>query len=43
VLRALQLRLFIWMRRNELDATSHFGIPANRVVEMGARLELRAP
>ena len=33
------LRLFIWQRRNELDATTYFGIPANRVVEMGARLE----
>ena len=39
---AVLLRLFIWMRRNELDATSHFGIPANRVVEMGARLELQS-
>jgi KUP system potassium uptake protein len=39
---AVLLRLFIWLRRNELDATSHFGIPANRVVEMGARLELQS-
>ena len=38
-LRGAALRLFIWQRRNELDATVHFGIPANRVVEMGARLE----
>jgi KUP system potassium uptake protein len=34
------LRLFVWLRKNERDATSHFGIPPNRVVEMGARLEL---
>jgi KUP system potassium uptake protein len=42
VLRAALLQLFIWLRRNELDATAHFGIPANRVVEMGARLEIRS-
>jgi KUP system potassium uptake protein len=36
----LLLRLFIAQRRNELDATAHFGIPANRVVELGARLEI---
>jgi len=40
-LKALLLRVFIWLRRNELDATTHFGIPANRVVELGARLEVR--
>lgn len=40
-IRGLLLRLFIWLRRNELDATAHFQIPANRVVEMGARLEIR--
>jgi KUP system potassium uptake protein len=34
------LELFNWLRKNENDATSHFGIPANRVVEIGARLEL---
>jgi KUP system potassium uptake protein len=34
------LELFNWLRKNENDATSHFGIPPNRVVEMGARLEL---
>jgi KUP system potassium uptake protein len=32
--------LFAWLRKNENDATSHFGIPPNRVVEIGARLEL---
>jgi KUP system potassium uptake protein len=41
--KKLLLRLFIAQRRNELDATAHFGIPANRVVELGARLELRWP
>jgi KUP system potassium uptake protein len=34
------LGFFILLRRNENDATSHFGIPPNRVVEIGARLEL---
>jgi KUP system potassium uptake protein len=34
------LRLFVWLRKNERDAISHFGIPPNRMVEMGARLEL---
>jgi KUP system potassium uptake protein len=38
-MRAL-MRLFIWLHKNELDATSHFGIPPNRVVELGARLDL---
>ncbi len=42
VLRGTLLRLFIWQRRNELDATAHFGIPANRVVEMGARRQFAA-
>jgi len=36
----LLLRVFIWLHKNELDATSHFGIPPNRVVELGARLDL---
>jgi KUP system potassium uptake protein len=35
------MRIFTWLRRNELDATAHFGMPANRVVEMGSRLEVR--
>jgi KUP system potassium uptake protein len=42
LIRGGLLRLFIWQRRNELDATAHFCIPANRVVEMGARLEFPA-
>lgn len=34
------IAIFVRLRRNERDATSHFGIPPNRVVEIGARLEL---
>jgi KUP system potassium uptake protein len=41
VLRML-LGLFILLHTNELDATSHFGIPPNRVVELGTRLDLVA-
>jgi len=41
--RSLLLRLFIWLHKNELDATSHFGLPPNRVVELGARLDLVKP
>lgn len=37
--RAL-LSLFILLRKNEVDATTHLGVPPNRVVEMGARLDL---
>lgn len=40
ILRRLLLKLFIWLHKNELDATSHFQIPPNRVVELGARLDL---
>jgi KUP system potassium uptake protein len=32
--------LFAWMQRNAADATGFFRIPANRIVELGARLEL---
>jgi KUP system potassium uptake protein len=41
LLRHALLNIFLWQRRNELDATAHFRLPANRVVEMGARLEFR--
>jgi len=41
-LKGLLLRVFTWLRRNEVDASSYFGIPANRVVELGARRELTA-
>ena len=33
-------RLFIFMARNASSPTDFFGIPPNRVVEMGARIEL---
>ncbi len=32
--------LFTWMHRNEADATEFFHIPRNRIVEMGARIEI---
>jgi KUP system potassium uptake protein len=41
LLRHALLHIFLWLRRNELDATAHYGLPANRVVEMGARIEFR--
>jgi KUP system potassium uptake protein len=41
-LKGLMLRMFAWLRHNEVDASSYFGIPANRVVELGARRELAA-
>jgi len=33
-------RLFIFMSRNARPATQFFGIPPNRVVELGAQIEL---
>ncbi len=33
-------RLFGWLHRNEADATEFFRIPRNRIVELGAYLEL---
>jgi KUP system potassium uptake protein len=39
-LHPLLRRLFAWMQRNAADATEFFRIPANRIVELGARLEL---
>ena len=38
--RHVELVLFAWMQRNAADATGFFRIPANRIVELGARLEL---
>ena len=32
--------LFAWMSRNARSATAFFDIPPNRVVEMGAHIEL---
>jgi KUP system potassium uptake protein len=31
--------LFVLMSRNAQSATEYFGIPSNRVVELGAQLE----
>ncbi len=33
-------RLFVWMSRNAHDASRHFGVPADRVVEIGVQLEV---
>lgn len=32
--------LFTWLHRNEADATEFFHIPRNRIVELGAQIEL---
>ncbi|MGC1389314.1 MAG: potassium transporter Kup [Steroidobacteraceae bacterium] len=39
-LQPILRRLFCWMQRNAADATEFFRIPPNRIVEMGARVEL---
>ena len=33
-------RIFGWLHRNEADATEFFRIPRNRIVELGAQIEL---
>jgi KUP system potassium uptake protein len=33
-------RLFILMSRNAQSATQYFGLPSNRVVELGAQVQL---
>jgi KUP system potassium uptake protein len=33
-------KLFLWMSKNALRATDFFQIPTNRVVELGAQIEL---
>jgi len=33
-------KLYIFMSRNSRSATEYFGIPPNRVVELGAQLEM---
>jgi len=38
--RGLARRVFSWMHRNATDATEFFRIPRNRIVELGARIEL---
>jgi KUP system potassium uptake protein len=35
-----RVKLFRLLKRNERSATLYFGIPANRVVELGTRVEL---
>ena len=32
--------LFVWMSRNAQAATTYFRLPPNRVVELGAQIEL---
>jgi KUP system potassium uptake protein len=39
-LQGLARRVFSWMHRNATDATEFFRIPRNRIVELGARIEL---
>jgi KUP system potassium uptake protein len=39
-LNPLFCRLFAWLHRNEADATEFFRIPRNRIVELGAQIEL---
>ncbi|MGN6316417.1 KUP/HAK/KT family potassium transporter [Trinickia sp.] len=38
--RRILLTLFALLRKNELAATAHLALPPNRVVELGARLDL---
>jgi len=39
-IKGIGRRLFAWMHRNATDATEFFRIPRNRIVELGARIEL---
>lgn len=39
-LKRCLLHIFIWLHKNETDASVRYHIPPNRVVEMGARMEL---
>jgi KUP system potassium uptake protein len=36
----LRLMLFTFLKRNDRSATLYFGMPPNRVVELGTRVEL---
>lgn len=38
--RRVLVNLFLRLYRNELDVTIHLGLPPNRVVELGTRLDL---
>jgi len=33
-------RLFAWMARNATPATTYYGIPPRRLIEIGARIDL---
>jgi KUP system potassium uptake protein len=33
-------KLFVFLSRNAIPATQYYGLPPNRVVELGAQLEL---
>lgn len=33
-------KLFAWMARNSMNAAKFFGLPMNRVVEMGGQIEI---
>jgi len=35
-----RMMFFRWLKRNERSATLYFGLPSNRVVELGTRVEL---
>jgi KUP system potassium uptake protein len=39
-IKGIGRRLFAWMHRNATDATEFFRIPRNRIVELGARIEV---
>ena len=39
-MRSWRKKLFIFMSRNAIGATQYFGIPPNRVVELGTQIEL---
>ena len=36
----LREKLFVWMSKNAMRATDFFQVPTNRVVELGAQVEL---
>ena len=33
-------QLFVFLARNAMPATAFFGLPGNRLIELGARVEL---
>jgi KUP system potassium uptake protein len=38
--RTFLRRIFVWMHRNATDATEFFRLPRNRIIELGARIEV---